>query len=45
MYCIIKFINYVNVTTFIKNFHQDVNKYPILLDYTQFYEPVFGQLQ
>jgi hypothetical protein len=39
------FINYVKVTVFIKNIQQDVNKYPFLLDYTQFHELVVGQLQ
>jgi len=30
VYCTVKFITYVKVTTRIKNFHQDVNKYPFL---------------
>lgn len=45
MYCTVTFITYVKVTKCIKNFHQDVNKYPFLLDYTRFHEPVVWQLQ
>ena len=36
MCCVIRVINYVKVTTFIRNFHQDDNKHPFLLNYARY---------